>query len=95
MKEVYEEAREEKEEPWVRPDRASWNLEIDRELSETMIIMIAKARWAFHKERCKRDNKGVRELDLEVVVDRVKTAMALTQRQFGEENNNKDNDKKA
>ena len=93
LEKVYEEAREEKEEAWVRPDRASWNLEIDRELSETMIILIAKARWAFHKERCKRDNKGVRNLDLEVVVDRVKAAMARTQSQFGRENDNKDNGK--
>jgi hypothetical protein len=75
LEEVYEEERGEKEKGWSRPSREVWNLSKKREISKTMISLIAKARWVYHKERGKKDNKASRRMDLVVLVDRVRVAM--------------------
>ena len=86
LESVYEEERGGKEREWSRPNRVVWNLEIeensqeDRDISETMMIMIAKARWIYHKERCRRDHRQAKKMDLGVLVDRVKSAMATWKR---------------
>ena len=52
LKDVFEEFKEEREK-WMRPQRDEWNLNEECEIGTTMVVLIAKARWVHHKERCK------------------------------------------
>ena len=55
--------------------REEWMLETPQHLEATLLI--AKARWAFHCERCNIDHHRRTRLNLEVVLDRTQRRVQM------------------
>jgi hypothetical protein len=65
LKNVHANYTEKKEGEWKIPTREEWRLNAELEMKEGTMIVIAIARWVYHKERCKLVHRQRRRLDLE------------------------------
>ena len=68
----------------IRPCRVEWNLEA-KTMDEDRATLIAKARWIYHKERCRIDNKKVRTMNIDIITNRLKRQMNIGREQIHEE----------
>jgi hypothetical protein len=50
-----------------------WNLNTDVEASTAVVI--AKARWIYHCERCKLKNNQRKTLDIDILIERLELAL--------------------
>ena len=57
---------------WTRPDRDEWRLEEDKEMGEDKMLVIAIARWLYHKERSALVHRQRRRLDIDRLEERTK-----------------------
>jgi hypothetical protein len=71
---VFDEFKEEHEK-WIAPRDNEWNLNEKCTMSTTMMILIAKARWLHHKERCKMAFKQRKTINNDIIIDRTRAAM--------------------
>ena len=55
---------------WTKPDRAEWRLEESKEMDEDKMIVIAIARWLYHKERSALVHRQRRRLDIDRLAER-------------------------
>ena len=61
-------------ETWKKPNREEWDLEADS-MSRDKMIVIAKARWIYHCQRCLIDLKKKKTLDINLLLVRVTRAL--------------------
>ena len=59
--------------------KEEWNLEAEG-MEENMMVLIAKARWVYHCERCKMDRKKRRRLNMETLMNRLDRRMAIIEK---------------
>jgi hypothetical protein len=52
---------------------------LDKEMEEGVKVLIAKARWIYHCERCKIDQGKRRRMNLEIVMQRLDRRMKITE----------------
>ena len=57
-------------EKWEPPTRDEWDL-VDKAMSQNKMIVIAKARWIYHSQRCMMDLKKKKTLDINLLLARV------------------------
>ena len=57
--------------------KAEWRLE-EEKMSEKEMLMVAKARWIYHCERCKIDMKQRKRIDITVLMNRLTRRMKIT-----------------
>ena len=74
MEVVFNEFKKEDEE-WKRPLEGEWNLRDECKMSETMMIIIAKARWKHHTMRCRMANAQRYDMNTMVLIDQTKREM--------------------
>jgi hypothetical protein len=55
---------------WKKPDRAEWRLEEGKDMEEDKMIVIAIARWLYHKERSALVHRQRRRLDIDRLTER-------------------------
>ena len=68
---VYERFTRDKDvQRWTKPDQAEWRLEEGVEMEEDKMIVIAIARWLYHKERCALVHRQRRRLDIDRLLER-------------------------
>ena len=65
------EKRQTESEKWRRPTEDDWNLQAEN-MNTEMMIVIAKARWIWHLERCQVELKKKRRMNLDLIVQRLK-----------------------
>jgi hypothetical protein len=72
LEEVYDKYTRGREvEKWVKPTRKEWRLEEGEEMTEDKMVVIAIARWLYHKERSALVHRQRRRLDVDRLVERV------------------------
>ena len=52
---------------------------LDKEMEEGVKVLIAKARWIYHCERCKIDHGTRRRMNLEIVMQRLDRRMKIAE----------------
>ena len=67
-------ARVERDQPFSKEE---WRLE-EEKMSEKEMLMVAKARWIYHCERCKIDMKQRKRIDITVLMNRLTRRMKIT-----------------
>ena len=67
-------ARVERDQPFSKEE---WRLE-EEKMSEREMLMVAKARWIYHCERCKIDMKQRKRIDITVLMNRLTRRMKIT-----------------
>jgi hypothetical protein len=73
--EIYEQCKTEKEQAWKPLSKDMWCLSVDSVMSETLEMLVAKARWLYHKERCNIMHKSRRMLDTGVLLEKTRVVM--------------------
>ena len=63
-------------EKWRKPTIAEWRLETDQ--STERMVVIAKARWVFHRERARCDYRQRRRVKISRLMDRLREEMEMT-----------------
>ena len=58
-------------------NKEEWRLE-EEKMSEREMLMVAKARWIYHCERCKIDMKQRKRIDITVLMNRLTRRMKIT-----------------
>ena len=67
-----------KYELWTRPTREEWRLDSDMKMSREKMILIAKARWVYHKQRCRLDYGQRKRPNVETMTDILKEELDTT-----------------
>ena len=57
---------------FVRPTQEQWRLEEKCMMTEEMMIIVAKARWIYHRQRCRLDHKQARRLNVDNIIERLR-----------------------
>jgi hypothetical protein len=65
-------------EKWTKPTRDEWNLQAEKMGQEKMII-IGKARWIWHRERCNVDVRKRKRIDIDLMVARLRREIKRVQ----------------
>lgn len=65
-------------EKWRKPTIAEWRLEPDQKMSTERMVVIAKARWVFHRERARCDYRQRRRVRISRLMDRLREEMEMT-----------------
>jgi hypothetical protein len=68
---VYNNNKLEEEEDWNELTYDDWILKADKNIGAFKAVVIAKARWIYHKERCIMDHNRRRKLDYDVLLNRL------------------------
>jgi hypothetical protein len=66
-------ARVERDQPFSKEE---WRLE-EEKMSEIEMLMVAKARWIYHCERCKIDMKQRKRIDITLLMNRLTRRMKI------------------
>jgi hypothetical protein len=62
---------------WTVPTVQEWRLEEDTEMSNSRRLVVAKARWLYHRERTALNCRRRRQLDYDVMVERLRAELEL------------------
>ena len=65
-------------EQWTRPTREEWKLDCETEISREKMILIAKARWIYHKQRCRLDYGQRKRPNVETMIDTLREELNTT-----------------
>ena len=65
-------------EKWRTPTVEEWRLEMDQKMTPERMVVIAKARWIFHRERARCDYRQRRQLKISRLMDRLREEMEMT-----------------
>ena len=65
-------------EQWTRPTREEWRLDSEMKMSREKMILIAKARWIYHKQRCRLDYGQRKRPNVEAMTDILKEELNTT-----------------
>ena len=62
---------------WQSPDFDKEEWALDKEMGEKVKVLIAKARWIYHCERCKIDQGKRKRMNIEIVMQRLDRRMKI------------------
>ena len=82
-------------ERWVKPTRKEWRLEEGEEMTEDKMVVIAIARWLYHKERSALVHRQRRRLDVDRLTERVEEELEfLKEKERREEEKKREEEEK-